>query len=66
MTITSHSNSSGVSIVSIESDAPVRARQVGQGGKGIDWTVQPENFDNLIEAVNASGGLVAWKIEAAA
>nr|DAI64399.1 MAG TPA: hypothetical protein [Caudoviricetes sp.] len=52
-------------LLSIDTDQPVRVRERGQGGQGIDWTVQPENFGSLIEFINNSGGPGCWKITAA-
>ena len=48
----------------INHTGPVRFRELGTGGKGIDWTVQPENMDAAIAMVNKHGGPGMWEITA--
>lgn len=49
-------------LLSIDHDGPVYLRELGKSWNGINWTVQPENFDNLIEMINAHGGPDCWTI----
>lgn len=49
-------------LLSIDHDGPVYLRELGTSWNGINWTVQPENFDNLIEMINAHGGPDCWTI----
>lgn len=51
-----------VQLLSIGHDGPVTARELGTGGAGIVWTVQPENFPQLVEMINRHGGPNAWRI----
>lgn len=46
----------------INHDGPVIARH---GKDGVVWTVQPEDFDSLVEHVNRYGGPTFWSIEPA-
>lgn len=47
---------------SINCDGPVVVRELGRKHEGIVWTVQPENFDKLIEMINNHGGPDMWSI----
>lgn len=49
-------------LLGINHTGPVRVRELGQGGKGIDWTVQPENFPAVVAMVNKFGGPGMWEI----
>lgn len=51
-----------VTLDEITHDGPVRVRERGQGGEGIDWTVQPENFPRTIEMINQHGGPDFWEV----
>lgn len=48
----------------INHNGPVRVRELGKAGKGIDWTVQPENFASVVDMINTYGGPSAWSITA--
>lgn len=50
-------------IISIESDSRVRFTELGTGGKGVVWDVDPGNFTLAIDMVNSRGGRDAWRIE---
>lgn len=49
-------------LLSIAHDGPVRAREVGQSGEGVDWIVQPEQHAALVEHINTYGGPDAWEL----
>ena len=49
-------------LLGIAHDGPVRAREVGQSGEGVDWIVQPEDLDALVAHINAYGGPAAWDL----
>lgn len=49
-------------LLSIEHDGPVRLRQLGKAGEGIDWTVEPARFPVAIKMVNDYGGPSLWEI----
>ena len=49
-------------LLGINTDRPVRVRELGTRHKGIVWTVQPENFDSLVEFINKYGGPGMWEI----
>lgn len=49
-------------LLSIDHDGPVYLREFGKGWNGIEWTVQPENFDTLIERINENGGPDFWTV----
>lgn len=49
-------------LLRIETTTPTRFRELGKGGQGIDWTVQPENLDRAIQMVNEHGGPNCWRI----
>lgn len=51
-------------LLSITHTGPIRVRELGKGGQGIDWTVQPENFQRVVDMINANGGPNCWRIEA--
>lgn len=53
-------------LLAITHNGPVRVREVGTGHQGIDWIVQPENFDSVIDMINQYGGPDAWTITPAA
>lgn len=49
-------------LLEINSTVPVRVRQLGAGHDGIVWTVEPENFDNVVNMINSHGGPDFWEI----
>lgn len=49
-------------LVSIKHNGPIEVRELGKGGKGIVWTVNPENFESVVSMINANGGSGAWKV----
>jgi hypothetical protein len=51
-------------LLAINHDGPVEVRELGKGGQGIVWTVQPENFASTVEMINANGGPSAWRVTA--
>lgn len=51
-------------LTEINHNGPVEVRELGKAGQGIVWTVQPENFESVIEMINANGGPSAWKVTA--
>lgn len=51
-------------LYSINHNGPVEVRELGKGGQGIVWTVQPENFATTVEMINANGGPSAWRVTA--
>lgn len=50
-------------LLAINSTTPVRVRELGKGGNGIDWTCAPDTFPRVIAMVNAHGGPGCWSIE---
>ena len=50
-------------LLSIAHNGPVRVTELGTGHSGIVWTVQPENFPELLAMVNEHGGPDRWLIE---
>lgn len=52
-------------LIRITNPGPVLVRELGTGWEGIAWTVQPENFPQLVEMINRHGGPNAWRISPA-
>ena len=48
-------------LLEITAEGPVRA-EYRMPGERLVWTVQPENFPNLIAHVNKYGGPLFWRI----
>lgn len=50
-------------LLAITATGPVRVRELYQReGFGIVWEVMPENFESLIDMINAHGGPDFWEI----
>ena len=49
-------------LLSINHTGRVEVRELGKAGKGIVWTVQPEDFDNTVSMINNNGGPSVWEI----
>ena len=48
---------------SINHDGPVVVRELGKAHKGLVWTVQPQDFDSVVEMINQFGGPAFWSIK---
>lgn len=50
-------------LLRIDSDTPVLVKELGKSHGGIVWTVQPENFQSVVDMINTYGGPECWSIE---
>ena len=60
-----YSPEDNMTLTAINHIGPVVVRELGIGGKGVVWTVQPENFANTVDFINKNGGPSAWSVSPA-